>query len=91
MSLTDANVATATRLTDGLFTTDAMRTLFCARVQMQAMLDFEAALARAQARVGIVPAAAAAGHRGAMPRGTLRRRSRSRARRPPRGMPRFRW
>jgi hypothetical protein len=31
MSLTDAGVPAATRLTDGLFTTDVMRTLFSER------------------------------------------------------------
>ena len=42
-----------------LFTTDAMRALFAERARMQRMLDVEAALAAAQARVGIVPADAA--------------------------------
>jgi len=43
-----------------LFTTDAMRALFDERARLQRMLDVEAALAAAQARVGIVPADAAA-------------------------------
>jgi 3-carboxy-cis,cis-muconate cycloisomerase len=42
-----------------LFGTAAMRELFADRHRFQAMLDVEAALARAQARLGIVPAAAA--------------------------------
>jgi 3-carboxy-cis,cis-muconate cycloisomerase len=46
-------------LLDGLFTGEKMRALFSDRARLQAMLDFEAALARAQARHGIVPAAAA--------------------------------
>ncbi len=43
-----------------LFTTDAMRAIFDERARVQRMLDVEAALAAAQARVGIVPADAAA-------------------------------
>jgi 3-carboxy-cis,cis-muconate cycloisomerase len=42
-----------------LFTTDAMRALFDERARIQRMLDVEAALARAQARVGVIPADAA--------------------------------
>ena len=45
-------------LLDPLFTTDAMREVFSDRVRVQRMLDFEAALARAEARVGIIPPAA---------------------------------
>ncbi|MEE8434111.1 MAG: hypothetical protein V3S64_04910 [bacterium] len=37
----------ADRLLAGLFGTDAMRRVFSGRVRLQAMLDFEAALARA--------------------------------------------
>ena len=48
----------APRLTDALFTTEAMRALFSDRGRLQAMLDFEAALARAEAQVGVIPAAA---------------------------------
>jgi 3-carboxy-cis,cis-muconate cycloisomerase len=48
------------RLLDPLFTTEAMRAVFSDHGRMQAMLDFEAALARAQARVGLVSAATAA-------------------------------
>lgn len=46
-------------LLDGLFATPAMARLFDDRARLQAMLDFEAALARAEAACGIVPAAAA--------------------------------
>ena len=42
-----------------LFTTDAMREIFSDRARVQRMLDFEAALARAEASVGIIPADAA--------------------------------
>lgn len=50
--------APGTPLFDPLFTTAAMRAVFCDRARVQAMLDFEAALARAQARLGMIPAAA---------------------------------
>lgn len=43
-----------------LFTTDAMRALFDERARMQRMLDVEAALVAAHARVGVIPADAAA-------------------------------
>lgn len=43
----------------GLFGTDEMRAVFAERTWVQRMLDVEAALARAQARLGIVPQAAA--------------------------------
>jgi 3-carboxy-cis,cis-muconate cycloisomerase len=43
-----------------LFTTDAMRAVFADDARVQRMLDFEAALARAEASVGVIPAAAAA-------------------------------
>jgi 3-carboxy-cis,cis-muconate cycloisomerase len=42
-----------------LFGTDAMRALFSDRRRVQAMLDVEAALARAQARLGLIPSGAA--------------------------------
>jgi 3-carboxy-cis,cis-muconate cycloisomerase len=45
-------------LLDALFTTDAMRAIFSDQRRLQAMLDFEAALARALARAGIAPSAA---------------------------------
>jgi 3-carboxy-cis,cis-muconate cycloisomerase len=44
----------------GLFGTDAMRAVFSEHGFVQKMLDVEAALARVQARLGIIPAAAAA-------------------------------
>jgi 3-carboxy-cis,cis-muconate cycloisomerase len=46
-------------LLDPLFTTDAIREVFSDRACLQRMLDFEAALARAQARTGVIPASAA--------------------------------
>jgi 3-carboxy-cis,cis-muconate cycloisomerase len=42
-----------------LFATEAMSAIFSDRARLQAMLDFEAALARAEAAVGLIPAAAA--------------------------------
>lgn len=48
------------RLFDPLFTTEAMRGIFSDQGRVQAMLDFEAALARAEARAGVVSAATAA-------------------------------
>lgn len=44
----------------GLFGTDAMRALFSEQGFVQKMLDVEAALARVEARLGIIPAPAAA-------------------------------
>jgi 3-carboxy-cis,cis-muconate cycloisomerase len=44
----------------GLFTTPAMRAVFSDEARLQRMLDVEAALARAQAKLGLIPAAAAA-------------------------------
>ncbi len=49
----------AARLIESLATTDAFAELFSDASVLQAMLDFEVGLARAQARVGIVPQAAA--------------------------------
>ena len=46
-------------LLDALFTTRRMREIFSDRARLQGMLDFEAALARAEASVGVIPAAAA--------------------------------
>ena len=43
----------------GLFGTDPMRRVFTDEGRLQAMLDVEAALARVEARLGIVPAEAA--------------------------------
>ena len=42
-----------------LFTTDAMRAIFSARARLARMLEFEAALARAEARAGVIPQTAA--------------------------------
>jgi 3-carboxy-cis,cis-muconate cycloisomerase len=58
------------QLFDAYFTARDMRDVFCDQGRVQAMLDFEAALARAEARVGLIPqtavapieAACAAGH-----------------------------
>ncbi|HET9315342.1 MAG TPA: 3-carboxy-cis,cis-muconate cycloisomerase, partial [Vicinamibacteria bacterium] len=47
------------RLLDPLFRWPAVDALFDERASVQAMLDFEAALARAEARLGVIPAAAA--------------------------------
>ncbi|HUH95193.1 MAG TPA: 3-carboxy-cis,cis-muconate cycloisomerase [Casimicrobiaceae bacterium] len=47
-------------LLDPLFTTEKMRAIFSDHGQLQAMLDFEAALARAAARAGAIPHAAGA-------------------------------
>ncbi len=44
----------------GLFTTAAMSAVFADGARLQRMLDVEAALARAQARLGLIPPAAAA-------------------------------
>ena len=46
---------TSTGLFDPLFSTDAMRAIFSDRTRLQRMLDFEAALARAEARAGVIP------------------------------------
>jgi len=42
-----------------LFAGDAMRTLMADGARLQRMLDVEAALARAEARVGVIPEGAA--------------------------------
>ncbi len=42
-----------------IFTTAAMRATFCDEARVQAYLDIEAALARVQGRLGIIPAEAA--------------------------------
>ena len=47
------------RLLDPLFTTEKMREIFSDRGRLQGMLDFEGALARAEARAGMLSAAAA--------------------------------
>ncbi|MGH8767617.1 MAG: 3-carboxy-cis,cis-muconate cycloisomerase [Burkholderiales bacterium] len=46
-------------LLDALFRTDAVREIFSDRGRLQGMLDFEAALARATARAGLIPGPAA--------------------------------
>jgi 3-carboxy-cis,cis-muconate cycloisomerase len=51
--------ARSQRLLDPLFTTEKMREVFSDRARLQGMLDFEAALARAEAHAGILPAKAA--------------------------------
>jgi 3-carboxy-cis,cis-muconate cycloisomerase len=48
------------QLFDAYFTARDMRGVFCDQGRVQAMLDFEAALARAQARVGLIPSSAVA-------------------------------
>jgi 3-carboxy-cis,cis-muconate cycloisomerase len=53
-------VTSEPRLTDKLFTTDAMRALFCDRAVLAGMLAFEAALARALAQAGVIPSTAIA-------------------------------
>jgi 3-carboxy-cis,cis-muconate cycloisomerase len=46
------------QLFDAYFTARDMRDVFCDQGRVQAMLDFEAALARAEARVGLIPSSA---------------------------------
>jgi 3-carboxy-cis,cis-muconate cycloisomerase len=48
------------RLLDPLFTTPEMAAVLDDRARLQAMLDFEAGLARAEARLGLIPAEAEA-------------------------------
>jgi 3-carboxy-cis,cis-muconate cycloisomerase len=50
----------APRLSDPLGTTDALGALFADRSVLQALLDVEAALARVEARLGVIPQSAAA-------------------------------
>ena len=50
----------SSRLIDSLATTDALAGIFSDRSLVQAMLDFEAALAGAEAKAGVIPASAAA-------------------------------
>jgi 3-carboxy-cis,cis-muconate cycloisomerase len=49
----------SSRLIDSLATTDALAEVFSDRSIVQAMLDFEAALARAEAKTGLIPPRAA--------------------------------
>lgn len=51
-------LAASNQLFDAYFTAREMRSVFCDQGRVQAMLDFEAALARAQAEVGLIPASA---------------------------------
>ena len=46
-------------MSDPLFTTDAMRAIFSPRARLARILEFEAALARAEASVGVIPQDAA--------------------------------
>ncbi|KIP94333.1 3-carboxy-cis,cis-muconate cycloisomerase [Pseudomonas fluorescens] len=48
------------QLFDAYFTARDMREVFCDQGRVQGMLDFEAALARAEARVGLIPSSAVA-------------------------------
>lgn len=48
------------QLFDAYFTSAPMRALFCDQGRLQGMLDFEAALARAEAAVGLIPTSAVA-------------------------------
>ncbi|MGA3205951.1 MAG: 3-carboxy-cis,cis-muconate cycloisomerase, partial [Bryobacteraceae bacterium] len=49
-----------TRLIDSLAATAPLSQIFSDKVVLQSMLDFEAALARAEARLGVIPGDAAA-------------------------------
>src|SRR5262250_1957236 len=51
-------VTTPPALLGPLFTTEEMAAAFSDRARLQGMLDFEAALARAEAEVGVIPASA---------------------------------
>ena len=51
---------TSNQLFDAYFTADSMAEVFCDQGRLQGMLDFEAGLARAQARVGVIPQSAVA-------------------------------
>lgn len=53
------NARRSQRLLDPLFTTEVMREIFSDHGRVQSMLDFEAALARSQARAGVIPDAVA--------------------------------
>jgi 3-carboxy-cis,cis-muconate cycloisomerase len=50
----------STRLIESLSTTESLSRIFSDESVLQSMLDFEAALARAEARVGVIPSDAAA-------------------------------
>ena len=51
---------TSNQLFDAYFTANGMAEVFCDQGRLQGMLDFEAALARAEAQVGLIPQAAVA-------------------------------
>ena len=55
----DRSLKIVIRMLDALFRTDAMLGTFSDQACLQGMLDFEAALARAQARIGVIPGTAA--------------------------------
>src|SRR5215831_6176203 len=52
------NLQHSRRLLDPLFTTERIRRIFSDRGRLQGMLDFEAALARAEGRVDVIPSSA---------------------------------
>lgn len=54
------NARRSRELLDALFTTEQMRAIFSDHGRLQAMLDFEAALARVEARAGAIPRGAGA-------------------------------
>ena len=54
-----------TRLIESLAATEALAQVFSDGAVLQAMLDFEAALARAEAHIGLIPAHAAVAIAGA--------------------------
>ena len=51
---------TSNQLFDAYFSAESMAEVFCDQGRLQGMLDFEAALARAEAQVGLIPQAAVA-------------------------------
>jgi len=53
------SVQKSSQLLDPLFTTGRMHDIFSDRSRLQAMLDFEATLARAEASLGVIPSKAA--------------------------------
>ncbi len=54
-SISDRQRDMSSRLIDSLATTDALAEVFSDRSILQAMLDFEAALARAEVKAGVIP------------------------------------
>jgi 3-carboxy-cis,cis-muconate cycloisomerase len=55
---TDAKIGSSNQLLTPLFASDEAARLFDDRARLQGMLDFEAALARAEAGMGVIPQAA---------------------------------